>query len=84
MKPDLRSFQDMGVWRQHPREARVLWARDYGALVYRDPFGWWATNDIRWDQVGLTDNDQLVQPTLGPFDTAEAALKAYNAAKEAE
>lgn len=57
-------------------QSRLLYCPDYGTIL-RDQKGWWATNDIRYHRVGVEPNDTLVQPTLGPFKTAQDAFRAY-------
>lgn len=69
-RPDLRN----------PREGllAVRHAKGLGVLLRRKN-GWFCSNDIRWALVGIEPNDRLVQPTLGPFPTMNAAFKAYAA-----
>jgi hypothetical protein len=59
----------------------VRHAKDYGVIIQRKT-GWWASNDTRWDLVGMGPNEELVQPTVGPFPTLRAAYEAYVSAKE--
>jgi hypothetical protein len=49
---------------------------DYGSIVCVAGQGWYCTNDCRSDLVGKVPNDQLVQPTLGPFKSATEAVAA--------
>ena len=57
-------------------------AKDYGYIIRRGrgKLSWWCSNDRRSDEVGITANVELVQPTLGPFESFDAALQAYKAA----
>lgn len=59
----------------------VRHAKDYGVLIQR-PNGWWASNDTRWDLIGIAPNQELVAPTVGPFPTFKGAFEAYQAAKQ--
>lgn len=61
---------------------RLLWAPDYGALI-KAGGQWWATNDKRYGLIGVVSNDELVQPTVGPFGTREKAEREYAEAKKA-
>lgn len=56
--------------------------KDYGSIIRITGKGWFCTNDVRRYLVGVAPNDQLCQPTLGPFKTAKAACEAREAAKK--
>ena len=59
----------------------IYWAKDWGVLVRRGR-KWWASNDTRWKEIGVRPNDELCQPTLGPFTSRRAAADAYGEASE--
>jgi hypothetical protein len=58
------------------------WAKDFGSIVRRGRglLSWWCSNDCRSGLIGVEPNSELVQPTLGPFETFDKAFKAYVAA----
>lgn len=55
------------------------YAADHGTLLRRSD-GWWASNDCRLRLVGRRPNEELVQPTLGPFSTRSEAEFNYESA----
>ena len=61
----------------HPGLTAIRHAKDWGVIVQRGRRGWWASNDIRWDLIGVQPNTELASPTLGPFKTFEDAFRAY-------
>lgn len=69
-------------WCRPPGVLAVWHANDYG-VVLRRRSGWWASNDTRWDRVGVDPNADLVQPTVGPFATQREAETAYDTAMRA-
>jgi hypothetical protein len=69
-------FRDMGEWAPG---LHVLWAEGTGCLVKRGE-RWWASNDTRWQLVGVSPNDDLIMPTVGPFKSKKVTLANYNTA----
>ncbi len=55
------------------------WAKDFGSIVRRGrgKLSWWCSNDCRSRLIGVEPNSELVQPTLGPFESFDAAFQAY-------
>jgi hypothetical protein len=62
---------------RHAGITSIRYANDWGVVIQRGRLGWWASNDIRWDLIGVQPNGELVQPTLGPFKTFHDAVQAY-------
>jgi hypothetical protein len=60
----------------YPEISEILWSPGVGAIIRRDE-KWYATNDVRYDLVGVSPNTDLVQPTLGPFKTEKEAMACY-------
>lgn len=56
-------------------QTAVYYMSDYGSIIRVRGRGWYCTNDCRYKLVGTMPNDQLAQPTLGPFKTAREACK---------
>jgi len=60
-----------------PRGAtRLYHSKDYGVILKVNS-GWFASNDTRWDKVGVEPNGNLVQPTIGPYASAKEVLEVY-------
>ncbi len=62
-------------------DSEVWWAPDYGVIIQRGP-KFWASNDTRWTMVGVAPNDELVQPTIGPFASKDEAAVVYHDARK--
>jgi hypothetical protein len=62
-------------------QSALYYLADYGAII-KVGKGWWATNDRRWELVGVKPNQELFQPTLGPLKSAKEAAVAFAKAKE--
>jgi hypothetical protein len=56
---------------------KLYFSKEYGVILKVDK-GWFASNDSRWNLIGVEPNENLSQPTVGPFDSAKEALAEYN------
>jgi hypothetical protein len=63
----------------HKGQSRVLYCKDHGSII-KVGNKWYASNDVRRELVGVTPNAELVQPTVGPFKSAQEAFEAYEGA----
>ena len=62
-------------------QSRILYAKDYGVIV-KTSKGWFASNDIRWELIGIAPNADLIQPTIGPYSSAKEAHAVYKRRKD--
>lgn len=65
----------------YPGVLSIRYAKDVGALLRRRS-GWYATNDVRWEIVGIKPHTYFVPPTVGPFSSPREAFEAYKEAFE--
>lgn len=77
-KPTSRTLRD--YTERHdmatPEQPKIYYMLGYGSIVKVKGKGWYASNDCRWRFVGVCSNEELAQPTLGPFKTATEACVA--------
>jgi hypothetical protein len=57
-------------------DSDVWWNPDVGVVIRRGA-KFWASNDTRWALIGIKPNNELVQPTVGPFGMKDDAIESY-------
>ena len=65
----------------HKGQSRCLYKNETGAIIKIKHGGWYATVDIRRELVGIKSNNEMVQPTVGPFNSAREAYEAFKQAR---
>jgi hypothetical protein len=60
-------------------QSKLYRAQDAGVIV-KVGSKWFASNDIRYELIGIRPNEDLVAPTVGPYRSAKEAFVAYKKA----